>query len=71
MLLKPAGKRGFALRPHLHIWRHGLRGHPPLIPARHAGRIVGWGGEGGLRGALEALPFRLDGEPPAAEEDAQ
>jgi molybdenum cofactor cytidylyltransferase len=30
----------------------GLRGHPPLISARHAGAIVSWCGDNGLRGAL-------------------
>jgi molybdenum cofactor cytidylyltransferase len=30
----------------------GVRGHPPLINARHAEEIAAWGGEGGLRGAL-------------------
>jgi len=30
----------------------GKRGHPPLIPGRHAREIVAWQGEGGLKAAL-------------------
>lgn len=30
----------------------GLRGHPPLISARHVNAIVNWSGGNGLRGAL-------------------
>jgi molybdenum cofactor cytidylyltransferase len=32
----------------------GKRGHPPLVPAHLAPAILGWGGEGGLKGVLAA-----------------
>jgi CTP:molybdopterin cytidylyltransferase MocA len=40
----------------------GLRGHPPLIAAHHAGTIVAWTGNDGLRGVLgqvEAVPLEV------------
>ncbi len=37
----------------------GLRGHPPLVAARHLPRIFDWDGPNGLMGALEDLERRF------------
>lgn len=42
----------------LHPCFGGLRGHPPLIRARHLPDILAWTGPGGLRGALEHMEAR-------------
>ena len=43
----------------------GREGHPPLIPAAAAPRILAYGGRGGLQGALADLPRRLVPTPDA------
>jgi hypothetical protein len=36
----------------------GRRGHPPVIPARYADKLLSYDGEGGAKGFLAALPAR-------------
>lgn len=64
-LVRPATPRAllerFAAAPAavLHPVFEGLRGHPPLIAARHAEDILAWSGERGLLGALADLQARF------------
>lgn len=43
----------------LHPVFEGLRGHPPLVAARHGAEILAWNGADGLLGALEDLERRF------------
>jgi len=54
-LLAEAGKHSGAVLVPLF---QGEEGHPPLLPAAHIAAVLAWKGEGGLRGALRALPCR-------------
>lgn len=58
LLLERFAASGEAPPAVLHPVFCGQRGHPPLLRARHLPELLGWDGENGLRGGLEALGER-------------